>query len=85
MPGSAQVIKDLLLATIYSAIKAYIGSGVYNRIAGQVMILMSATDMSGAEKMANVLAFAQREAIMASEYLIRAVVELILMRAKQES
>lgn len=85
MPGSPQVIKDLLLATIYSAIKAYIGSGVYNRIAGQVMILMSATDMSGAEKMANVLAFAQREAIMASEYLIRAVVELILMRAKQES
>ncbi len=79
------MIKDLLLATIYSAIKAYIGSGVYNRIAGQVMILMSATDMSGAEKMANVLAFAQREAIMASEYLIRAVVELILMRAKQES
>ncbi len=79
------MIKDLLLATIYSAIKAYLGSGVYNRIAGQVMVLMSATDMTGAEKMANVLAFAQREAIAASEYLIRAVVELILMRAKQES
>ncbi len=78
------MIKDLLLATIYSAIKAYLGSGVYNRIAGQVMLLMSATDMTGAEKMANVLAFAQREAIAASEYLIRAVVELILMRAKQE-
>ena len=78
------MIKDLLLATIYSALKAYLGSGVYNRIAGQVMILMSATDMTGAEKMANVLAFAQREAIAASEYLIRAAVELILMRAKQE-
>lgn len=78
------MFKDILLATIYSALKAYLGSGVYNRIAGQVMILMSATDMTGAEKMANVLAFAQREAIAASEYLIRAVVELILMRAKQE-
>ena len=77
-------MKSLLLAALYSALKAYLGSGVYNRIAGQVMILMSATDMTGAEKMANVLAFAQREAIAASEYLIRAAVELILMRAKQE-
>ncbi len=78
------MIKEILLATVYSAIKAYLGSGVYNRIAGQVMILMSATDMTGAEKMANVIAFAQREAIAASEYLIRAVVELILYRAKLE-
>lgn len=77
-------MKSIFLSTLYSALKAYLGSGVYNRIAGQVMILMSATDMTGAEKMANVLAFAQREAIAASEYLIRAAVELILMRAKQE-
>lgn len=78
------MIKEILLATVYSAIKAYLGSGVYNRIAGQVMILMSATDMTGAEKMANVIAFAQREAIAASEYLVRAVVELILYRVKLE-
>lgn len=77
-------MKSILLSALYSALKAYLGGGVYNRIAGQVMILMSATDMTGAEKMANVLAFAQREAIAASEYLIRAAVELILMRAKQE-
>ena len=78
------MMKSILLSALYSALKAYLGGGVYNRIAGQVMILMSATDMTGAEKMANVLAFAQREAIAASEYLIRAAVELILMRAKQE-
>ena len=77
-------MKSILLSALYSALKAYLGGGVHNRIAGQVMILMSATDMTGAEKMANVLAFAQREAIAASEYLIRAAVELILMRAKQE-
>lgn len=77
-------MKSILLSALYSALKAYLGGGVYNRIAGQVMILMSATDMTGAEKMANVLAFAQREAIAASEYLIRAAVELILLRAKQE-
>ena len=77
-------MKSLLLAALYSALKAYLGSGVYNRIAGQVMILMSATDMTGAEKMANVLAFAQREAIAASEYLIRAAVELILYREQSQ-
>ncbi|MBP6807016.1 MAG: hypothetical protein KA125_01835 [Chromatiaceae bacterium] len=78
------MIKDLILATLYSAFKAYIGGGVYSRIAGQVMLLMSAADLSGAEKMANVLAFAQREALTASEYLIRAAVELILYRAQAE-
>ena len=77
-------MKSLLLSALYSALRAYLGSGVYDRLAGQVVLLMTATDMPGAEKMNNVLAFAQREAIAASEYLIRAAVELILMRAKQE-
>ena len=78
------MIKSLLLSALYSALKAYLGSGVYNRIAGEVMNLMAASGLSGAEKMARVLSFAQREAIMASEYLIRAAVELILYRAKLE-
>ena len=77
-------MKSLLLSTLYSALKAYLGSGVYNRIAGEVMNLMAASGLSGAEKMARVLSFAQREAITASEYLIRAAVELILYRAKLE-
>ena len=73
-------MKSLLLSALYSALKAYLGSGVYNRIAGEVMNLMAASGLSGAEKMARVLSFAQREAITASEYLIRAAVELILYR-----
>ena len=77
-------MKSLLLSALYSALKAYLGSGVYNRIAGEVMNLMAASGLSGAEKMARVLSFAQREAITASEYLIRAAVELILYRAKAE-
>ena len=77
-------MKSLLLSALYSALKAYLGSGVYNRIAGEVMNLMAASGLSGAEKMARVLSFAQREAITASEYLIRAAVELILYRAKLE-
>ena len=77
-------MKSLLLAALYSALKAYLGSGVYNRIAAEVMAQMQYTGLSGAEKMANVIAFAQREAIAASEYLVRAVVELILYRVKLE-
>ena len=77
-------MKSLLLSTLYSALKAYLGSGVYNRIAGEVMNLMAATGLSGSEKMSRVLAFAQREAITASEYLIRAAVELILYREQSQ-
>lgn len=77
-------MKSILLSALYSALKAYLGSGVYNRIAGEVMNLMAASGLSGAEKMARVLAFAQREAITASEYLIRAAVELILYREQSQ-
>ena len=77
-------MKSLLLSAIYSALKAYLGSGVYNRIAGEVMNLMAAAGLSGSEKMSRVLAFAQREAITASEYLIRAAVELILYREQSQ-
>jgi len=76
------VIKTLLLSTLYSALRAYIGSGAYDRIASLVMMLMTHTELSGSEKMARVLELAQREAIALSEYLIRAVVELVLFRAK---
>ena len=78
------MMKSLLLSALYSALRAYLGSGVYNRIAGEVMNLMAASGLSGAEKMARVLAFAQREAITASEYLIRAAVELILYREQSQ-
>lgn len=78
------MIKSLLLSTLYSAIKAYLGSGVYNRLAEEVQAQMQYTELSGAEKMGRVLAFAQREAFTASEYLIRAAIELILYRTKSE-
>ncbi len=78
------MIKSILLSALYSALKAYLGSGVYNRIAGEVANLMAASGLSGAEKMSRVLYVARREAITASEYLIRATVELILYRAKLE-
>lgn len=75
-------MKSLLLSALYSALRAYLGSGVYERIASLVMTLTTYPDLSGSEKMAKVLELAQREAWALSEYLIRAVVELVLFRAK---
>lgn len=76
------MIKTLLLTTLYSALRAYIGSGVYDRIATLVIALTTDTKLSGSEKMAKVLAFAQAEAFAVSEYLVRAAVELVLYRYK---
>ncbi len=77
------MIKTLLLSTLYSALRAYIGSGVYDRIAAEVVFLTNMDGVSGGEKMARVLEFAKTEAMTASNYLIRAVVELTLYRVSQ--
>ena len=78
------MMKSLVLSALYAALRAYLGSGVYDRIAAQVTALTAASGLTGAEKMARVLAFAQAEAITASEYLLRGAVELILYRTKTE-
>lgn len=77
------MIKTLLLSTLYSALRAYIGSGLYDRIAAEVLFLTGVSDLSGSDKMARVIAFVKKEAYSMSEYLIRAVVELVLYRANQ--
>ena len=77
------MIKTLLLSTLYSALRAYLGSGLYDRIAAEVLFLAGVSDLSGSDKMARVIAFAKKEAYTVSEYLIRAVVELVLYRATQ--
>ncbi len=73
-------MKAILLATIYSALKAYVGAGIFNRIVAQVMLLRMNTEMTGQEKMAVVLAFAKQEAMNLSTTLIRAVVEVYLLK-----
>ena len=77
------MIKTLLLSTLYSALRAYLGSGLYDRIAAEVLFLTGVSDLSGSDKMARVIAFVKKEAYTMSEYLIRAVVELVLYRANQ--
>lgn len=75
-------MKALLLATIIAALKAYIGGGLFQRIALLVDGLMDRSDMTGAEKMSVVINAASAEAREVSSYLIRAVVEILLLKLK---
>jgi hypothetical protein len=75
-------VKALLLATIIAALKAYIGGGLLQRIAILVDSLTERDDMTGAEKMSAVLNAASAEAREVSSYLIRAVVEILLLKLK---
>lgn len=72
-------MKALLLAAVYSALKAYVGAGLFNRITGKVLELAT-SPLSGQEKIALVIAFAQSEFIGLSTTLIRAVVEVFLLK-----
>jgi hypothetical protein len=78
------MIKTLLLSTLYSVLRSYLGSGVYDRIASQVLMLMN-SDEPGAQKMSRVFEFAKTEAFIIQDYLLRAVVELVLYRASLAS
>ena len=74
------MIKTLLLSTLYSVLRSYLGSGIYDRSASQVLMLMN-SDEPGTQKMARVFEFAKTEAFIIQDYLLRAVVELVLYRA----
>lgn len=73
-------MKALLLATIYSALRAYVGSGLFERIVTQVRVLTAVSEMTGQEKMAAVLDFTKQEALNLSDTLIRAIVEIYLLK-----
>ena len=75
-------MKALLLATAISAFRMYIGGGVFDRIVLLVAQMDFESALSGQEKMAAVLAFAKGEFSALSSTLIRAVVELALIRLK---
>ena len=73
-------MKSLLLAAVYNALKAYVGAGLFNRIVAHAAMLMSDTCLTGQEKMAAVIAFANQEALNLSTTLIRAIVEVFLLK-----
>lgn len=77
-------MKAILLATIIAAFKAYIGGGAFARIHSFVMQMTSRSDIAGKDKMTAVLNMAQQEGLTLGETLIRAVVEVILLRFQPE-
>jgi hypothetical protein len=73
-------MKSLLLSTVYATLRVYAGSGVFNRIVMLAAMLMDNPNMAGQEKMQAVLDSAQREALNLSSTLIRAIVEVFLLK-----
>jgi len=76
--------KDAIFASIYTAIRLYLGSGVYNRLYATVVELVSNDTLRGADKMDRVVAMARQEAVTASTYIIRGIIEFLVARAKLE-
>jgi hypothetical protein len=74
-------MKALLLATLYAALRQYVGAGLFDRIAGQVRRLAS-SELSGQQRMQVVIDFAARDLAVLSETLVRAVVEVVLLKLK---
>ena len=75
-------MKALLLATILSALRAYVGGGLFTRIQTLVVSLTEVETITGGEKMALVVEGAKREVATLSETLIRAVAEVVLLKIK---
>jgi hypothetical protein len=72
-------MKAMFLALAISAFRSYVGGGAYDRVVALVLEIASA-ELTGAEKMERVIAAAKREFRELSSTLIRAIVELTLIR-----
>lgn len=72
-------MKSLLLSTIYNALRLYVGAGLFERIITKVRTI-APLDLTGQAKMKLVLEFAQSEIVGIGETLIRAVVEVYLLK-----
>jgi hypothetical protein len=72
-------MKSLLLSTIYATLRVYVGAGLFNRVVGKALELMT-SPLPGQEKMQIVIEFAQSEFVGLSSTLIRAIVEVFLLK-----
>ena len=75
-------MKTLLLSTLYAALRLYAGAGLFDRIAAQVLALIQAADLTGAQKMAKIMDFFADEALAIGTTLVRAIVEVVLLKTK---
>ncbi len=75
-------MKTILLSTLYAALRLYAGAGLFDRIAAQVLALIENADLTGAEKMAKTMDFFAGEALHLGTTLVRAIVEVVLLKFK---
>lgn len=73
--------KELLLSVVFNTLRLYAGAGLFDRIKEQVLRLR-ASNLTGPEKLKIVVDFAKSEFIGVSGALIRAIVEVVLLKQK---
>jgi hypothetical protein len=74
--------RALALSLAFKAIRAYVGSGVFDRVAAQAQSLISA-DMSGQEKMESLKVFIVAERIAISTAIRDTIVGIVRLRFEQ--
>jgi hypothetical protein len=74
-------MKTLLLNALFTALRLYAGAGLFDRIAACVRSLV-ASDLPGADKMSLVFDFLGSEAQAIGTTLVRAIVEVVLLKLK---
>jgi hypothetical protein len=77
-------MKALLLSLLVRTLRAYVGGGVYDRLAARVALLAANPDLAGGAKMSAYLAFAAEECVILGETLVRAVAEIALLQLKRD-
>lgn len=71
------------LSLALSALRWYLGTGVFDRVVTLVKQLIGDSSKSGAEKRAYVMDFAESELkLIGQEYIVKAIVELTLAKCK---
>lgn len=74
-------MKTLLLNALFTALRLYAGAGLFDRVAACVRSLM-ASDLPGADKMSLVFDFLGSEAQTIGTTLVRAIVEVVLLKTR---
>jgi hypothetical protein len=74
-------MKTLLLTALFNALRLYAGAGLFDRVAACVQSL-TASDLPGADKMSLVFDFLGSEAQAIGTTLVRAIVEVVLLKTK---
>lgn len=77
--------KSAFLALAYKALRWYLGSGIFDRVAQLVLLLLNDDSKTGAQKRDTVLTFALAEFSAVSKLAISAAIEIVLLKISEET